>query len=116
MAGVSVGDRITGIGDQPFGKHTSNIDDGGNGPQRTLGEALDTVAAIIDPNKRKLVLNLLRSKEKDQGNDTTRIACALPFRPSVLQKKGRKLLMDRAAAHLRKTCVKGSYWDAPAWG
>ena len=116
LAGVSVGDRITGIGDQPFGKHTSNIDDGGNGPQRTLGEALDTVAAIIDPNKRKLVLNLLRSKEKDQENDTIRIACALPYRPSVLQKKGRMLLMDRAAAQLRKTCVKGSYWDAPAWG
>ncbi len=110
-AGLIAGDRITGIDGTPFTTHSNRVDDGGNGPQRTLGEALDSLAANGEAAARQLVLNVTRPKE--QAPEAMNITCQLPYRPGVLQEEGRQQLMNRAAEHLRKTCQPDGYWNAP---
>ena len=116
QAGLQTGDRITGIAGRLFPPHTDNVDDGGNGPQRILGEALDDVAANQAEADRQLPLLVVRSKESDAKENDTKVeelTCPLPYRPSVLQEPGRRQLLQRAASHLRKTCHPKGYWNAP---
>lgn len=110
-AGLTIGDRISGIANVPFPPHSNRIDDGGDGPQRVLGEALDDIAARPDETARRIVLNVIRNQGEPPA--TIDITCQLPYRASVLQDDGRQQLMDRAAEHLRATCRADGYWNSP---
>ena len=110
-AGLTIGDRISGIANVPFPPHSNRIDDGGNGPQRVLGEALDDIAARPDETARRIVLNVIRNQGEPAA--TIDITCQLPYRAGVLQDDGRQQLMDRAAEHLRATCRADGYWNSP---
>ena len=110
-AGLVAGDRITGIGDTPFPPHSNQVDQGGNGPQRVLGEALDEIAARQDEAARNIVLNIQRQGAGDPA--TIEVTCPLPYRASVLEERGRQQLIEQAANHLRKTCLPQGYWNAP---
>lgn len=110
-AGLTIGDRISGIANVPFPPHSNRIDDGGDGPQRVLGEALDDIAARPDETARRIVLNVIRNQGEPAA--TIDITCQLPYRAGVLQDGGRRQMMDRAAEHLRATCRADGYWNSP---
>ena len=108
-AGLQTGDRISGIDGVTFKPHSNNIDDGGSGPQRALGEALDDVASRKQDDQRTILLNVVRG----EGEQELVIRCLLPHRAGVLDQKGRAQLLERAAQHLRKTQRPAGHWDAP---
>ena len=47
-AGLAVGDRIVAVGGEAFPEHTASVDDGGRGPQKCLGEAVDSAGGDPD--------------------------------------------------------------------
>lgn len=110
-AGLTIGDRISGIANVPFPPHSNRVDDGGNGPQRVLGESLDDIAANRDETARRIVLNVIRNQGEQPASID--VACQLPYRAGVLQDEGRRQMMDRAAEHLRATCRADGYWNSP---
>ncbi|MGE4618762.1 MAG: DUF6288 domain-containing protein, partial [Planctomycetota bacterium] len=106
-AGLQAGDQIIGINEIPFLAHTKKIDDGGKGPQKTLGEALDDRAAQIEASQRKISLDLIRDKTSIQ------LEIELPFRPSIASEEGRNLLIANASRQLLETRTAKGYWNAP---
>lgn len=110
-AGLQTGDWITGIGQHPFPPHTDRVDDGGNGPQRALGEALDETAAQSTEKDRQIALSVRKAASVTEP--AKELICTLPHRPSILQDQGRQQLIDRAAEHLRTTCLAEGYWNSP---
>ena len=105
--GLLAGDQLQGIGSATFSKHSGKVDLGGTGPQRSLGEALDQIAARTDEEHRKITLTLLR------GEETRTIDVSLPHRPTVLSAEGRALLVKNCAQQLLSTQTKGGLWNAP---
>ncbi len=110
-AGLKAQDRISGIDGVTFKPHSNNIDDGGSGPQRSLGEALDKIASRQKDDQRVILLNVIRGEE--QQEQKVAIRCQLPYRDSVLEPKGRAHLLTKAAEHLRNTQRPAGHWDAP---
>ncbi|MCH2177515.1 MAG: DUF6288 domain-containing protein [Mariniblastus sp.] len=111
QAGLQTGDQINGIAGHSFPPHSNQVDQGGSGPQRVLGEALDEIADRQDEVARNLILNIQRPGEG--GPSTLEITCSLPYRAGVLEASGRQQLIDRAADHLRRTCLPQGYWNSP---
>ncbi len=106
VAGLRPEDEILGLSGVAFTEHTANVDDGGVGPQKTLGEALDDVAALAEP-ERRLLLDVRR------GAETMTLEVTLPSRPSVRSPEGRRALLANAAAQLLKTRASQGHWDSP---
>ncbi len=111
VAGVLPGDQIFAIDGVEFQAHSNGVDDGGSGPQKALGERLDTVAARTPKTERITVLKLRRGE--GESKEVLEIQCALPKRQGVLTLAGRNELLSRAAGYLRKTCQPEGFWNAP---
>jgi len=107
QAGLIVGDQIQGINGTPFVAHTNRLDDGGNGPQKSLGEALDELASQPRTEQRRIVLDLIRD------SDTIQLEIELPQRPGLSSEEGRRLLVADASRQLRNTMTAGGYWNSP---
>ncbi len=106
-AGLIAGDQIQGINGIPFEAHTNRLDDGGKGPQKSLGEALDDLASHPLKEQRRIVLDLIRD------TDTIQLTIELPQRPALSSEEGRRLLVTDASRQLRNTMTKGGYWNSP---
>ncbi|MCB9882385.1 MAG: hypothetical protein H6834_11395 [Planctomycetes bacterium] len=106
-AGLKNAERIVAVSEQTFRKHTNDLMDGGRGPQKTLGEALD---ALREPH---IVLTVA----DDAG--TRSIEVVLPERPSF--QRGRFKKSARASHELRAAAAQqllaaqrdNGMWDAP---
>lgn len=107
VAGLKKGDQIQGINGVPFSKHSNKVDDGGNGPQRELGEALDHWASQTDDQQRKITIDILRDEKPNS------LEVSLPFRPSLGSAEGQQLLIANACKQLRKTRTATGYWNSP---
>ncbi|MEC9476975.1 MAG: DUF6288 domain-containing protein [Planctomycetota bacterium] len=105
-AGLQKGDQIQGINGTPFSNHSNKIDDGGNGPQRELGEALDHWASQAD-GQRTFTIDLIRDEK------STVLEVSLPFRHSLSSEEGRQLLIANACKQLIKTRTGTGYWNSP---
>lgn len=110
-SGLRVGDRIVGIDGQVFSPHSNRVDDGGNGPQRELGNRLDKVAATTNASQRSLVLNIERGAVDNPKN--LELVCSLPQRASLTTSSGRDDFVQVAAQQLRASCLPQGYWDSP---
>ncbi len=106
-ADLQAGDQIQGINGNPFVPHTNRLDDGGQGPQKALGEALDDVASRTGKEQRKITLDLVR------GENTIQIEIELPLRPGLESEEGRRLLVTDASRQLLKTMTADGYWNSP---
>jgi len=106
-AELQAGDQIQGINGNPFVPHTNRLDDGGQGPQKALGEALDDVASRTGKEQRKITLDLVR------GENTIQIEIELPLRPGLESEEGRRLLVTDASRQLLKTMTADGYWNSP---
>lgn len=106
-AGLATGDQIQGFNGTPFIAHTNRLDDGGKGPQKSLGEALDDLASRTEKEQRKITLDLLRDE------NTIQLEIKLPLRPSLESEEGRRLLVIDASRQLVKTMTAGGYWNSP---
>ncbi|MAW77805.1 MAG: DUF6288 domain-containing protein [Planctomycetota bacterium] len=107
VAGLKAGDQIQGINGTPFTAHSNKIDDGGNGPQKALGEALDHLASQTDEQQRKIALDLIRDEK------SISLEISLPFRPGLESEEGRQLLVADACKQLLKTRTPTGYWNSP---
>ncbi len=111
QAALQLNDRISGIAGTPFNPHTKKVDDGGSGPQKSLGEFLDLTASKTSSDDRKFQLDIFRGEE--EKNLALQITCQLPMRPRVLESEGKKQLQTQAANQLGKTISPKGYWDSP---
>ncbi len=111
IAGLLPGDQILAIDGIEFQPHSNRVDDGGSGPQRALGERLDTVAGRAQKSERVIALKVQRGT--GESAEILDIPCALPLRQGLLTSAGRNELISRAAAHLRETCQSAGFWNAP---
>lgn len=97
-AGLVVGDRIVAVGGMPFVAHTRRIDDGGTGPQRALGEAVDdAMGSVEEVGAVAVTVTVARD---DQALD---LHLALPVRPALGAADpgaARRALRSAAAAQL----------------
>ncbi|MEQ8768832.1 MAG: DUF6288 domain-containing protein [Planctomycetota bacterium] len=106
-AGLQVADRIVGVGGVTFTPHTADVDDGGRGPQKALGEALDSHSAHATPEDRRVRLDVRR------GEESLEIDVALPHRPSVASREGRDALIQSARQQLLAAQSEAGLWDSP---
>ena len=112
-AGLLSGDKILGIGKSNFQKHSAKVDSGGTGPQRSLGEALDTTAAHQKEEKRHLTLQIRRKTSEEEGEENLKLKCSLPYRPSIREEAGMNQLSKQARNQLLKSLKSAGYWDSP---
>lgn len=107
LAGIKKEDQIQGIAGTPFQVHSNKIDDGGNGPQRELGEALDRLAGKSDEKGREVIFDLIREEKP------IKLEISLPYRPSLKTEEGKQLLISNACKQLRATRTATGYWNSP---
>ena len=106
-AGLQTQDCIVGLSKTPFAKHTSRLMDGGRGPQKTLGEALD------EHRGGEFALRVLR------GEQRLTLRCELPERSSFArsgygaESPAAHELRDAAARQLVRAQKKDGHWNAP---
>ncbi|MAJ27850.1 hypothetical protein CBD41_00425 [bacterium TMED181] len=112
-AGLIAGDRLIGIADQIFSKHSAKVDAGGSGPQRVLGESLDEAASHQKEDLRKVSLKVLRETENQTEPKTVTLVCDLPYRPSIRSPEGIEQLIQKSRQQLLKSMKSGGFWDAP---
>ena len=104
--GLLVGDRIVAVGGTAFSMHTAAVDDGGRGPEKSLGEAVD--AAGTGP----LVLTV------ERGVERLELSIELPVRPPFTAGfpaacPAARALREAAAAQLVAAQHPSGMWDAP---
>lgn len=110
-AGLAEGDAIVAVGGETFVPHTPNVDDGGAGPQRALGEAFDDAGDGADEVARTLVLTVERDGEQRE------LRVTLPPRPALggaRRAEARAALRAAAAAQLLAARhPEHGHWDSP---
>ncbi|MDA0374709.1 MAG: DUF6288 domain-containing protein [Planctomycetota bacterium] len=114
VAGLQIGDQILAIDGARFPAHTKRVDDGGTGPQRSLGEALDDVADREEG--RTLVLLVRRPVDAGSEGREIELQVELPARPGlggVRAAEARTALRRAAAAQLLRLRHERGHWDAP---
>ena len=114
VAGLQIGDQILAIDGARFPAHTKRVDDGGTGPQRSLGEALDDVADREEG--RTLVLLVRRPVDAGSEGREIELQVELPARPGlggVRAAEARTALRRAAAAQLLRLRHERGQWDAP---
>ncbi len=112
-AGLLPGDKILGIDGSTFPNHSSKVDFGGTGPQRSLGEALDSKAARKKGKERTLTLQISRISGEEADEESLSLTIQLPFRPSIREQEGIDQLCQRARDQLLKSLKPAGYWDSP---
>jgi hypothetical protein len=113
-AGILVGDALVAVDGTAFSKHTKRVDDGGTGPQRSLGEALD--AAADREEQRAVTLRVSRGSAEGGEAGELDLAVELPFRAGLggdRAKSAREELRSAAARQLLQTRHERGHWDAP---
>ena len=112
-AGLQVGDRLIGVNGIPFTPHSAKVDAGGAGPQKSLGEALDSVASKKKKEERVISLNIRRPSEDKPEGETLTLPCPLPHRPSIREAAGVQRLIQNSRKQLLRNLKPAGYWDAP---
>ena len=112
-AGLRIGDRLIAVDEVAFTPHSAKVDAGGSGPQRSLGEALDTAAARKEKDDRVIRLGILRKKEEDSDWQPLNLKCPLPHRPSVREAAGARQLIQKSREQLFRTMKPAGHWDSP---
>ena len=108
-AGLQPGDQVLTIDGEKPQPHSNKVDDGGRGPQKTLGEAMARVMEGIEESR---ILHL----EVARGEEMKEIEVSLPQRPSLLGPRRREAsreLSAFAAAQLIATQKTNGRWDSP---
>lgn len=105
-AGLRGGDRIVGAAGKMFVPHTKDTMDGGRGPQKALGEAIDSAAG------GKLVLTLKGTRGERE------LTVSLPKRPAFRSGfpkdcEASRALRGAAAKQLIATQKENGSWDSP---
>jgi hypothetical protein len=114
-AGLQVGDRLDAVAGQAFPAHGASIDDGGRGPQKCLGEAIDAACIrsaeeAAEQTEPRLRFGVLRGEEKLE------LELAFPWRPALSgprRSEGRRALRSVAAAQLLERRAQHGAWDSP---
>lgn len=109
-AGLRPGDVIVAVAGVLFAPHTAAVDDGGNGPQRSLGEAIDGAGDGVDATARQLALTVVR------GEQRLEVTVALQPRPSLAGPRrdvARAELRAAAATQLLGALHADGFWDSP---
>ena len=114
-ADLRVGDLIVAAEGSAFEAHTNQVDDGGRGPQRALGEAVDAVlsgawASAEDAGGGTLALAVEREGARVE------LELVLPRRPPLSgpdAAAGRAALRSAAAEQLLQSQRPNGSWDSP---
>ncbi|MGA0868480.1 MAG: DUF6288 domain-containing protein [Planctomycetota bacterium] len=113
-AGLAPGDAVIAIDGVAFPQHSNRVDDGGTGPQRSLGEALDS--ACDRDEGRHLTLRVSRAGGGAEEAVELDLRVDLPRRPGLGGEhaaEARAAMRAAAAAQLLRTRHEGGHWDSP---
>ena len=113
-AGIAAGDVLRGVNGVDFPPHSASVDDGGRGPQKALGEAVDAACAAGWPADEAATGALVLDLEREGEGRSVEVRFAL--RPPLYgahAAAGKGALRAAAARQLLGTQRPDGHWDAP---
>ena len=110
-AGLRVGDELVAAEGVAFAPHTASVDDGGRGPQKALGEAVDAACVRAEAGEVATV-----ALEVKRGGASEALDVRFPRRPPLHgpdRAEGRAALRAAAARQLLSSQGAEGFWNAP---